>query len=201
VLGVSSSYYEVAYKCIFEIGVKLAHVIWRKLLPDDLVKADCSLNTTCYNLLSNEEYDLVIILLEFATGVLKQYSNEEMRLMFIINLCQAYKWSGHQEKCIKLLKKNDWSACSNSFKLASKVLEDDFLGAATIMQKIGINGDVRKVDYADWPLFKAFRKTEDFSSTYKEVFGEDFICTEESMTIDSDSSANALQEVAVTKEE
>ena len=59
----------------------------------------------CYNLICSEEYDLAIILLEFATEVLKQHADEEMRLMLTVNLCQAYKWSGNQEKCIKMIKK------------------------------------------------------------------------------------------------
>ena len=80
-------------------------------------------------------------------------------------------------------------------------MHDDFANAATIMQKIGTNGDVKKGDYADWPLFKEFRKTEEFDTTYKQIFGEDFICTEECTATDLASFANTLREVAVAKEE
>lgn len=43
-LYVSRDYFDKAYQCIFEIGVKLGQVIWRKLIPDEISQADNSLN-------------------------------------------------------------------------------------------------------------------------------------------------------------
>ena len=39
-IEVTPDYFEKAYYCIFEIGVKLAHVLWRKHQPEDLENAD-----------------------------------------------------------------------------------------------------------------------------------------------------------------
>ena len=66
-LAVAPEYFENAYKCIFEVGVKLAHVIWRKLQAEDREKADLNINEICYDLIEGEKYDLSITLLEFAT--------------------------------------------------------------------------------------------------------------------------------------
>ena len=43
-LGVSKEYFTVAHEAIFEVGVKLAHVLWRKLKPEDREEADDNLS-------------------------------------------------------------------------------------------------------------------------------------------------------------
>jgi hypothetical protein len=47
-LEVTQSYFQEAYDCIIEIGVKLAHTLWRKVLPGDRASADQNLNNVCY---------------------------------------------------------------------------------------------------------------------------------------------------------
>ena len=172
-LAVAPEYFENAYKCIFEVGVKLAHVIWRKLQAEDREKADLNINEICYDLIEGEKYDLSITLLEFATEFNK-FSSEDKKLVLNINKAQAYKWAGNQEKCNEILNTFDWSAYSNDFKLAKAVLIEEYEIAAQMMKKIGSEGEVQKTDYRDWPIFKEFRKTDYFQQTYKEVFGESF---------------------------
>ncbi len=40
------------------------------------------------------------------------------------------------------------------------------------MIKIGTNGDISKMGYREWPLFKEIRKVTDFSKTFEGIFGE-----------------------------
>src|SRR5207244_3473281 len=42
-LGVPSVYYRAACDCILEMAVKLTHVVWRKLLPNEREPADNAL--------------------------------------------------------------------------------------------------------------------------------------------------------------
>ena len=173
-LDVTTDYFELAYECIFEIGVKLAHVLWRKVAPPDLKDADKNLNAVCYNLLLKGHYKLVCILLDFAMETLKKYSDDSSRRTFIINRAQAYKWAGEDEKAKMIVKSADWSASSDRFKLAEAVLLDDFGKADYLVRKIGSQGDIKMFDYREWPLFREYRKTEGFLKAFEEVFNESF---------------------------
>jgi hypothetical protein len=46
------------------------------------------------------------------------------------------------------------------------------------MKKIGIDGDVKKIDYKLWPLFTNYRKKKEFVAAYKEIFKEELIIEE-----------------------
>ncbi len=179
-LGVTEDYFDKAYRTILEIGFKLGQVLWRKLMPDGIEAADTNLLNNSFDLIQEHDYDTAIFLLEFATSAIKKYSSEDFKLRLLLNLAQCHKWKGNDEKCLKIIKGTDWTAYSNTFKLASSVLMDDFIKASQIMKIIGsTDDDINKSSYKDWPIFKEFRKTELFLSTFKEVFGEDFKVTEE----------------------
>lgn len=61
----------------------------------------------------------------------------------------------------------DWSAASIEFRLAEAVLLDDFTSAIAIMKQIGTGICPGKDGYREWPLFKEFRKSSDFVSTFE----------------------------------
>jgi len=173
-LDVSSKYLSKAYRCIFEIGVKLEQVLWRKVKSDELSEADESLSSICYDLISRRQYILAATLLDFATETLKKHSSEDSRRVFIINRAQAHKWGVNGDACQAILKKEDWSACSDKFKIALAVLSDDFQLAVSLMKRFGPAGEVTETNYKEWPLFKEFRKSDDFLKAYEEVFGKPF---------------------------
>ena len=170
-LEVDPEYFSSAYKCIYEMSVKLTQVIWRKLLPNEISNADSYLNTICYELLKREDYNLAKRLLNFARS-LPRHSDQISRLIFIINSCIAYKWGGNPQKAKDLLTETDWSAANNDFQLAIAVLQDDFNKAQEIMSRIGNEGPIGKSKYRNWPVFKDFRKSHQFLETYKSIFGD-----------------------------
>jgi hypothetical protein len=173
-LTVDRKYFDDAVDCVMEIGVKLAHVLWRKLQPDDLSQADRSLHRIAYDLLLAEKYGLAKTLLHFATHVLKKHSSDIIRRMNLVNLAIAHYYLGEKPEAIQLLDAHDWSACEDKFKLAVAVLRDDYQGAEKLMQKIGKKGEVSKEEYSSWPLFKTFRESKEFLRTYRRLFGKDF---------------------------
>lgn len=173
-LGVSRGYFETAYRAVYEIAVKLTHVLWRKIQPGTIQEADRHLSNKSYDLLKEDKNQLAAILLDFATDTLKKHSDEEARLVFIVNKAQAYKWSGNEEAVQKIIVAEDWSATSDKFKIAKAVLTNDFKEASNIMRRIGPDGIPSKSDYRDWPLFKEYRKSDEFLKTFEEVFGEPF---------------------------
>lgn len=173
-LDVTIEYFDLAYKSLYEIAVKLTQVIWRKLLPHDLLSADESLNDICFELLKNKHFDLSDILLDFATSVLKKHHNEESKNIFIVNKALSLKLGGKDDKCKEIVMSKDWSACSDKFKIAKEALLDNFVEVQRLMKKIGNDGEIKKVSYKIWPLFDRFRKTTEFTDSYKEIFGEEY---------------------------
>lgn len=173
-LDVPQGYFQEAHQSIYEVGVKLGHVLWRKLFPDERALADSNLIRLTYGLLEDGKYDLAIRLLDFACTEFKKYSNEGSQLTLTVNRAQAYKWKGENEKCKKIMRAVDWSAKSDDFKLADAVLAEDWPKSLKMMRRIGKEGAVDQSDYRDWPLFRELRKQPEFLETYAEIFGLPF---------------------------
>lgn len=173
-LAVSIKYFKKAFDYIFEIGVKLAQVLWRKLNPLDIEEADDALNDICYQLIDKKDYSLAINLLEFGITILKKHFSQETKSYMIINLAQAYKWNNEPEKLNSILNSTDWSIYNNRFQLAVAVLKDDFDMACKYMEQIGDCGDMEPLHYIRWPIFKEFRKDQRFIDTYEKIFNKPF---------------------------
>lgn len=173
-LDVPQDYFAAAHSCIYEIGVKLGHVLWRKLLPDERKHADQSFLRTTYELIENGKYELAIRLLDFCCKEFKKFSSEETELILTVNRAQAYKWNGDLEHCKRIMNAIDWSAKSDQFRLADAVLGDNWSRAERLMTRIGSNGVVSQDAYRHWPLFREWRKRPEFTRAYKEIFGIEF---------------------------
>lgn len=171
ILDADKKYIKQSYEVLFEIGVKLSQVLWRKLDPNNIENADNSLSHFTYELLIEENYKIAKLLLDFACCTLKKWGSESSRLIYVVNRALCYKFSGDNEKCLSILNTEDWSACGDNYNICVAVLRDDFEKARSIMLRIGSNGSVSESDYAEWPCFKEFRNTEEFISGFKSVFG------------------------------
>lgn len=172
-LSVPQAYFERANDCVFEIGVKLGHVLWRKLFPDEREQADGNLLETTFELLVSHKYKLALKISDFACLELKIHSSERLKLMLIVNRSLAYKWSGDEKSARHSMKGVDWSAKSDEFKLANALILDDWSSASLFMGRLG-GKTVSKTDYRKWPLFKEWRKREEFKQVYYEIFNEKF---------------------------
>lgn len=173
-LNVPNDYFEEAYRCIYEIGVKLAQVIWRLLYSGELEGADESINTIAYGLIDRREYGLAIRLLEFFTETHIKHTSENNRLMLIINKAQTYKWLKDEAKCRETLSSEDWTACEDKFQIGVAVLRDDFKSAFKFMKRLKHNSDFHGAYYKDWPIFKKLRQKNGFEDVYKECYKEEF---------------------------
>lgn len=174
-LEVDSEYLRKAHECLLEIGLKLGHVVWRKLCVDQRSIADDNLSDICFGLLQEPQYALAKTLLDFAVnGLMNKYSSDVARRTFIINYAQAHKWLGDMPQCLAILEGEDWSACDDKFQMALAVLKDDFDLALEIMGRIGAQGAIPKSAYRSWPMFQEFILRGDFRSTYRKIFEEDF---------------------------
>lgn len=180
-LSVSPAYFEKAYNVMFQIGFKLAHVLWRKFNPDEIEGADTNLISIGYDTLHEENYPLTKMIFDFATQTLKKHGREESRRIMIVNQALAYKWSGEENKAKSFISQEDWSATRARFRLAEAVLLDKFEDAYEIMREIGKNDrEVAKEDYRDWPLFKIIKKEAKFREIFQEIFSEPYNKVEQS---------------------
>lgn len=173
-LEVPYKYFRAAHEAIFEIGVKLAQVLWRRLRLESLEAADDALNNVTYDLLQRRKYHLAKVLLDFVFTPAVKYSDEQHRLIFLVNRCQAYKWSGDVGRANELIQAQDWTATRDAFKLAAAVLTDRYQEAINLMRKIGVGGYPHKVHYRTWPLFTEIRKKPEFAQVFEEIFSEPF---------------------------
>lgn len=173
-LSADPEYYEKACDCIAEIGVKLGQVMWRKLSPESLEQADASIINVTYDFLFYKEYQLALVIAEFSNiPAFKNYSLENTYYLKV-NHAIALKGLEKEDECEKLLSSIDWSALSDKFKISACVLREKWDEASELMYKIGSDGDIKNNSYRIWPLFRWFRKTDEFKSAYREIFGEEF---------------------------
>ncbi len=171
-LDVSQEYFKEGYRCIYEIGVKLVHVIFRKLCPEKLKMSDNNLVEIVVNLIDKGEYEIPIRILDFFTSKGIKHFNEDSRRILIINKAQAYKWAGQGDKCSSILDAEDWSACEDKFKLGIAVLRDNFEDAYSYMTTLSHDRNFLKVFYKDWPIFKQIRKEKRFHEVYEKCYKE-----------------------------
>ena len=78
-LEVSKEYFYNACECIYEIGLKLAHVVWRRICSDKLKASDDNINETTFDLIVNGEYRLATSILEFFSQKSIKHSDESRR--------------------------------------------------------------------------------------------------------------------------
>lgn len=174
-LSSDPAYITQCYNTLFEIGIKLGHVIWRKIVPSDRANADEYLNDICFDLLKQKKYELAISILTFATDI-KKHSSLEIKYTLIINKALAYYLTEKQDECEKILDSEDWSACASIYKLAVAILRNEYDQAVSIIKNRSIQ--LRNEVFREWPLFTKFRETQLFKDTYKEVYNEEFTCSE-----------------------
>lgn len=196
-LNVDDIYFNETVNCILEVGIKLSHIIWRKLVPTQISIADCNFADITYGFIEKQNYDLTIKLLEFILST-NQY-DAEYELIYLINLSQCYKWSDNDTQCRKLiLKHNNWSLYKEKYQIAKHVLLEEYQEVYKLLRKYGNDDNViTKHHIREWPLFKKIRTVDEFISVFEEVYGEaiDIKNDEENEIIEH---TLASEEVAVT---
>ncbi len=168
-LWVPQDYFKEAHSVAFELGVKLSQVLWRKIIPDEIDKADKQLIDFSFDLLQSEKYELAKNICHFGTIVLKNVQSEEY------NRFLAIKWDGENEKSKELINSFDWSGWKEEFLLAVAVINDNYEKSYDLMSKIGPDSDlITHNSYRHWPLFKEIREEKRFKETYEKIFDHSF---------------------------
>lgn len=171
----TDAYLVRACRLVMEVALKLAQTLWRKALPEELAGADVHLHEVGYEALLLQEWDWAAMIGEFAAG-LPRHSDEQSRLIALINWAIAERFGGRVEHANALLGAQDWSATLPEFKLAVAVLSNRYDEAAEHMRRIGPKGEIlREASYHAWPLLRDFRGTQQFLDAYESVYGYPFV--------------------------
>lgn len=201
-LGVSKHYFDECFCCLYEIGIKLSHVVWRKLLLNELKSIDENLIGVTFDLIDKRDYLVAIRILEFFTDKSIKHSDDAQLRIMLINLAQSYKWNKQNDKCIELLCAHDWSSSQDQFKLAVSVLKEDWDSTYSIMKRICHDDEFDRAAFRNWPLFKELRKQERFPEIYELCYNEPFSSLQaifpprqENSEIDQDASTNERSSV------
>ncbi|MGE5323271.1 MAG: hypothetical protein ACM3SW_10430 [Actinomycetota bacterium] len=171
-LTITQDYFCRAYELIYEAGVKLGHLLWRGVVPQQVSEANASLQELTFSLIQARQYPLASKLLSFANTGLREHLDDNNRVVFLFNSALTEYLAGNKDECSRLLNSEDWSTRAEILQLACCVLHEHFEDAANLMRRLGRENRPSKAEYLRWPLFEQFRKTEQFSSAFKDVFGE-----------------------------
>ncbi len=170
-LKTNLEYYEQAVLSVYEVGIKLGHVMWRKFDRKNQIDADAHLNETAFNLIFKRQYQLAERLLEFGTEIIKNHPSDKIRRMMVINRANCFRLMDKKTESKKLLDKEDWSATSVDFQISVAAASEDIDTMIKKMRQAGAAGPITMEDYRTWPLFRGHRLNELFMSTFREIFG------------------------------
>ena len=170
-LEIGAKYLFQSCMLMSQVGVMLGQTLWRKVLEDELEKADSHLSRIVFDYLHMEHWGNAISLSKFAHG-LPKISTDAIERIFSVNHAIALSAIDKKKAAKTVLDKKDWSATTYDFKLAYAILTEDFSEAEAIMCKLGKEGELLvELSYHDWPLFREFHDSKEFFRGYEKVYG------------------------------
>jgi hypothetical protein len=162
-------------RIIYEVGVKLCHVFWRRFAKEERENADKVLNELGYNLIHGREYRLAEALLEFGANILRTHASDQVRRMMVVNLANAVRLQKREGEAKSILDKEDWTACNNTFKISVAAVRGDIDEVVRLMRVEGGNNPQLMEAYRTWPVYRGMRTEEQFMIAFEEIFGEALI--------------------------
>jgi hypothetical protein len=174
-LRVDEAYLLSALDVLYEVGLKLGIVLWRKLSPDFAGAAEEFLSDETFELARRGEWGLAISVGEFVFKYIKKPNNELVNRIALLNYAQSLKWSGQDAAARDVIASADWSATMDDLQLGVAVLIENYDDAADLMRRIGREGRlIVETGYRIWPIFRKFRKTPQFKKAFQDVYGKEF---------------------------
>ncbi|AKC82260.1 hypothetical protein IMCC26134_04815 [Verrucomicrobia bacterium IMCC26134] len=167
-IDIGEKYYNRAIDAFFILGIRITQGLLRRFLPDEKEPADMHLINTGFSRLEQESHGLAERIFDFALSIPEKHtSGDATRKVFLVNKCIALYYQDKKVEMEKLLSSYDWSAMHNKFVLAVNVLREKWSDAAELMNK----SDLSDKEFSNWPLFREFRKTEEFKNQFLKIYG------------------------------
>ena len=183
---ISPEYFSDSVAVMYELGIKLCYVMWRKFQKDENLRADTVLNEMCFDLIFNGAYAIAESILTFSVQVLKKGGADRTRRMMVVNLATSIRLQGRVAEAQKVIDNEDWSAVGDSFKICAASARGDVDEVVRLIKYIGPNSkDIDAENYRIWPVFREMRKDDRFISAFREVFQTDLIKSTSSVVLQS----------------
>lgn len=159
---VDGKYLQRAIDLIQFLGVVLLQTCWRSWYKDQTTEADVAVNDAIYEAISEDRFELACRLGEFGRDL--KHSDDAHRRMIVLNLAQAYKWSGNQELAVKTVDGADWSSCGLSFKLGLCAIRDELTEFFRLLPLALAAKEITVLSLKQWPIFREVRKDARFAT-------------------------------------
>jgi hypothetical protein len=167
-ISISDQYLRRAIDRIHLTGVILIQQCWRNWSRKELETADADLNTHTYHSIVEERYKLAQHFGEYAQQLTSLKNAAKMNAL--LNLAQAYKWAGENDKCNAVIEKNDWSGCGLAYKLAILAIKDDVQGFVGLLPLAAAANEIDLGHYQEWPIFKKMREVAEVRQIASKVW-------------------------------
>jgi hypothetical protein len=200
-LGVEPSYFKRAVDIIYEIGLKLCYVLWRKFNEIEIETADRKFNERCMELISVRSYQLAEALLLFSRTVPKVTDN--IRRMMVVNLANAIRLQGRDDEAKKLLDTEelldteDWSATNDEFTICVASVRGDLNRVLELMDHLGTRFAANQ--FREWPVFRRTRSDPRFIEKFEAIYGEPFVLAKKKIEPEFEITTNSEVESEVKK--
>ena len=172
-LSATDDYVYRAIEIFYELSVRLIQGVSRRLFPKCHTDADWKLNNQSVELLQAEQWKLASKMFRYAIGIPDNLrAVEEIKYYNTINLCIALKFQG--EPFDDEIGRVSWKPLHPKYQFAVAVLEDRYEDASSMMKSEAVRQQVDKDSILTWPLLREFRKTDEFKTAFKAIYGYEF---------------------------
>jgi hypothetical protein len=200
-LVVDNSYFNKAVSIIFEMGMKLTQVVWRKLIPSELPAASGELNDIIYRLVVKRKYKSAVTMSEFGLNVMKKHGSDAIKKMMIVNYANALKLSGKKDQFEKVLDAEDWSSATDAYKICVYAVKNDVDSVIGMLKSVVDTKLISIGDIREWPVFHDIRTDMKFIEAFERIFGEKLLADKEGVRFVKTESAKHSSLAAETNSE
>lgn len=168
-------YFSNAFMVYFEMGLRISQAAYRRLFPNELDKADKALNELSIKFMDEGEYGLAETIASFDLDIPEKLRSQDTEFLYFarVNRAIAQKFSGKDFE--NGLKGVHWNVFHPKYALCLHALRDEFDEAANLMLSEEIKKEVGQTGLKTWPAFRGFRDTEQFKTTYKILYGVEYV--------------------------
>jgi len=168
-IGIHPGFIIASWGVVYIAGVILTHSILRKIFSPKDVETDNFLNNSAYLTIKENQLDSAIALLEYANSLSIQ--DTKMQWTAKLNLAQAYKYNGEEEKFSEIIDSGEWEVANDLFLLCHSSLKEDVEKFQFYLKEVAKKGMLNVTELYEWPIFNHMRQHDNFNEWIEEAFG------------------------------
>lgn len=167
-INIKKDYFIKSCKEFFLAGIILSYNCWGKWDKDSASEAIQEIMQESFDLLKNEDYELVERFTQYLERLVPRNEDEEDSLLRTkFNRLIALKKNGKTNELQKEIKNIKVGTSSPVFKLAFAILTDKHDGIIDIAHQAKALGDIDIDKYRDWPIFSFIREEEELNAKFE----------------------------------